>query len=213
MSLLNIVWSPDRVLVAVDTQVYAPLPSPDAPHDGPCEAQKMLHLPAAGTVLACRGSAAMLIFVSMDLMLKSTGKPATMDTLLKLLPGAAMVAHGFCLADAKKAGNMAHAQLGYEVALAGWSPSRSRMVALVVYLSGPGAAQQSCELDADMPTWLVPSWEDVPEPDPTSADQLMALARRQVARTRELGDRGFGGRLICADMTRERVDVRELGTL
>lgn len=212
LSVMNIVWSPGRVLVAVDTLVHAPLPVPGQTNDV-LEAHKMLHLPAAGAVIACRGNGGLLPYVVLDLLMKGIGRPATVDTLARLLPDAAAIGHRFCLEAAARSGASAHAVHAYEVALAGWSPTMGRMLVQVVYLSGLGAKQQLCELGAGLPVWLVPSWDDTPEPDPMTAEQLLNVARRQVARTRELGEAGFGGRLICADLTQERVDVRELGVL
>lgn len=217
MSILNIVWSPDRVLVAVDTAgaLRPELPAAAAQHAPAAsgDLSKLIYLSAPGAVLACRGSGGLLgLLATQILPLWCTG----FDDLAEALPGYARKAHQFIVQQAHAAGMPPRHLDEQEAALIGWSARRDRMVAIVASRENARLGFEVFDLADGCPEWIVPWWSTTEEPPrPTTDDGMMLLARRQLADAHALGHAkaGFGGRLVVADLTRKGASFRTLGTI
>ena len=82
MTIMNISWRPDLVLVGVDTRIEqmplhrghaAPLAPTGLGLDG--EAVKLVHLPGVGAVIAVRGHIALLHHISFAALTETVGAP------------------------------------------------------------------------------------------------------------------------------------------
>jgi hypothetical protein len=211
MTILNVAWQPDRVLIGVDT-IVSEASSQLRGTEG--ELTKMIYL-AQGVVMASRGPAHLLAAVGGASMLQALGAPphGCLDRLIATLPGSLA---GFgrlstmppptdarAARDVSRAGLMSHLE-EFEVAVAGWSKARGRVHAIVFWQASAAEGLQRTDLAEDMPSWLTP-WADPPEwpPEPEAprtVDEMHDLAARQVEITRGLGDTRFGGRSVVAEL-------------
>lgn len=215
MSILNVVWSPSRVMVAVDTDCAQTPGLPNllgpAPHGPVC---KMVTMPAFGAVLAARGPVAFLPAAVAGAMLCGAVEGGGFDSLLARLPVIADGAHASCVDAVKKGGGRAELVASYELTAVGWSDSRGRMAAVTHWRYSDGEGQQVFELDQDWPAALAPRFDHEWEHDPPRTSAAMfALARLQVEEARAKGPAGTGGHLLLATVTRDSTTVTDLGDL
>lgn len=221
MTILNIAWRPDRVLVGVDTKIeQMPLQPGSAVPQAPAglgldgEATKLVHLPACGAVLAVRGHIALLHHLCFAALSETVGAPrhGGLDLLLEKFGAIVRTASERVGQEARVAGVPTSVSSRYEVAIAGWSSARGQMCAVVAYQNSQRQGQTVCELDEALPTWFAP-WDDTPgwppeePPPPTTASEMHALAQVQVDVTRRLGCNGFGGRSLVAELALDRTEV------
>lgn len=215
MTILNVVWSSSRVVVAVDTNVAQAAGLPNlldgAPKGPLC---KLVPLPGLGVVLAARGSAAFLPMVVHGAMLASAGRGIDFDKLLDLMPGIVQASHQHCVETVLQSGVRLSEFMRYELAVVGWSASRGRMAALNFWQYSEEEGPQVFELDQDWPAVLAPrfdfEWEHDP---PRNSAAMFALAKLQVEEARTKGPAGTGGNLIVATVTRESVTIVDHGDL
>lgn len=212
---MNVVWAPTRVMVAVDTDCA---PTPGLPNllgpgtRGPvC---KMVTLPAFGAVLAARGPVSFLPTAVVGAMLGGAVEGGGFDGLLSRLPEIAKGAHASCVDTVKDVGGRVDLVANYELAAAGWSESRGRMVAVIHWHYSDEEGPQVFELDQDWPSALAPRFDHEWEHDPPrNSAAMFALAKQQVDEARTKGPAGTGGNLIIATLTRESVTVVDHGDL
>lgn len=226
MSILNATWERDRCLIAVDTFALATprLVADNArgnaaftPAAECGEAAKMIALPSLGGVLAIRGQAALLSVLSMSALLATIGADhaAGVDLLCRDLGECIHVAQARLTADATAAGADGRVFWEVDVVVAGWSRQRGQMVVSHFYREREGDPVMVYELDDELPTIQMPwadEWGPVPS-WPHAAPEMLELARKQVGQVNARGDKGFGGRLILAELSRDSACIRDLGPI
>lgn len=192
MSLLNVWVSPERALIAVDTDAI----TPDGQHFG---MSKLLVLPHAETVFAFRGDRRFMhdLFGRFYLARCDVDLDAIMSGMGEML---ASVILGL-----RQAGE---APLSYEVAVVGWSASEARV-------RGFWCTGRTDEDDWDLEEitsarvtpWRLPNLRMTP-----NVEGMRELAVQQAEWLRADGDAG-GGRLLVAQLTRREIIVRDEGAL
>jgi hypothetical protein len=215
VSILNIVWSPSRVTIAVDTNCEQTEGAPECPEGSPrgpvC---KLMPLPSFGAVVAGRGSAALVPHVALAAQLSTMGKGLDFDGLLQGLPALVQGVHASMCEDLRLNGLDPALIAKYEFAVAGWSAQRNCMAAISYWYYDEGEGFQTFELGPTWPAVLAPrfdfEWEHTPPRTPAA---MFSLAQLQVAEARTRGPRGTGGRLLIAELTKSSVSVTDHGEL
>lgn len=218
MSLLIFRVSGQQALVAVDTECLDVRPqlvgpgaaSIQAGHVGFGHCSKMIPLAHMGCVLAFRG----LMGFGHDIWARAnSGSYSDLDGLAgAMLDELALAAKLF---DEKmRAIGAPEAALPLqEVALIGWSEREQSMVGMLWCNSPETPRAFACE---DLESSVQPWWpdRDGDAPDPIDVSRIRSIAMTQVARVREM-DPGapIGGRLIVAELTRDRMSVWSPGAL
>lgn len=192
MSLLNVWVSPERAMVAVDTDGI----NPAGQHFG---MSKLLVLPHAEIVFAFRGDRRFMhdLFSRFYLAACDVDFDAVMAAMPQML---ASVILGFREASA--------APQPYEVAVVGWSASESR-------LRGFWCTGRTDEDDWDreeiegarITPWRLPNLKITP-----NVEGMQELGKQQATWLRADGDAG-GGRLLVAQLTRREIILRDEGVL
>lgn len=192
MSLLNAWVSPDRALVATDTDS---LTAADA-HYG---MSKILHLAHARTLFAGRGDRKFLwdIFARYYL---ADGE-VDFDSIIASFPDLLASA----ILGVRQGG---YAPFGYQFAVVGWSPAEGRMCGRW-YTGNTGQDGYDVdELGQRVAPWEIAEKARVPDSD----ENIQWLAKRQVAWLRSKGSAG-GGDLLIAEITRTQLALRNVGRI
>lgn len=190
MSILNVLVSPTRILVAVDSMVAG-----ERSQRG--EMSKMVPLVHLNAVIAMRGHQLFLA----NIYAGCNGCLGDLDALFASMLDRLQA----CYARQNPSDlrlTAAGEFMGEQVVVAGWSPARQRMVALDYRLDEPGG---EFKLRKEVDSWMLAPGDsfDSPPDRLVSAEDLAAIAAQQTrhALARDPAA-GFGGRLIVAEMLR-----------
>ncbi len=192
MSILNVVVTPDRIRVAVDT-IGA------NPQDGrQCEFSKMVPLVHLNAVVAMRGHSLFLSNVFQGCHGVLGDFDALVLDMIDRLNGC-YARHPAADLTLGPDGEF----MGEQVVIAGWSPARERMVAMDYRL---GALDGGFTLRKEIETWmLAPGGEGFTTPSAPhlTAAEIFEIASQQAQHALTAWPNGgFGGRLITCDLTR-----------
>lgn len=215
MSILNIVWNPSRVMVAVDTNCDQAEGAPALPDGAPVgPVCKLFPLPAFGAVLAGRGPVALTPLVTLAAVMTTAGQGIDFDGLVQRLPELIREVHGRLMQDLTTASHSPHFVEKFEFAAAGWSERRARMAAFSWWHYSADDGLQEFEIDSTWPAVIAPRfdypWEEDPPRTPAA---MLSLARIQAREAITRGPRGTGGRLLIAELTKASVSVTDYGEL
>ncbi|AWH48573.1 hypothetical protein C1925_05060 [Stenotrophomonas sp. SAU14A_NAIMI4_5] len=204
MSILNVLLSPDQLLVAVDTLAE------DSRTGAKSAGAKLLLIPQHNLVLASRGSAQFFLRIYELALQASFRADFTMEQLGREL---GLVIDRLWPAYEKAAleAGIAREMIGTELLLGGWSPQAGRLVATAYAKSG------SAE-----PTRVQPLTGGLASPgeplrgrrDSFAPEEVLAAGRIQAAwLNKQSGRPVAGGRLVAAILRQGEAVVRDLGKI
>lgn len=204
MSILNVILSPDKLLVAVDTLAV------DAMTAEHSSAAKLLLIPQYNLVMATRGSAQFFLRLYELSLQASFRADFSMEQLMAELGLVIEQLWPNYVAAADRAG-IPREQLHTEIVLGGWSPKNGRMMATAYAKSANGE-----------PVIVQPLEGGLASPgDPLRGETagfhhaaVLKAGRMQAAflNARE-GSAVAGGRLIVATLRPSASEVHDLGNL
>lgn len=204
MSILNVLLTPEKLLVAVDTLAT------DARTGEPSSAAKLLLIPQHNLVMATRGSAQFFLRLYELSLQASFRADFTMEQLMAELGLVIEKLWPDYVAAADRAG-IARDQLHTEIVLGGWSPKNGRMMATAYAKSANGEAVISQPLEGGLA-----SPGDPLRDRPANFDSASVLdaGRLQAAHVNaQLGRLAAGGKLFCATLTTRQAVISDLGDL
>lgn len=192
MSLLNAWVSPERALIAVDTDGI----TPGGPHFG---MSKLLPLVHAQTIFAGRGDRRFLwdLFSRYHLANADVDYDVIVDSLPQLLASV--------IAGLRQDG---HIPFGYQFAIVGWSPAQQRVCGRWYVGRTDEDGYDVDELGARVAPWQDTETARVPD----SKENIRWLTERQATWLRAEATAG-GGRLLVAEVAQHAMNVLELGEL
>ncbi len=194
MTILNVVASPSRVLVAVDTIIAAP-------NGVRCEQSKMVPLLHLNAVIAMRGHTLLLHNIYSGCF----GLFGDLDSLLRDMP--ARLQHCYERAPAADLETPGGEFMSEQVVVAGWSPARAQMVAMDYLLDRPGG---QFYLRKEIDSWCLAPKEGFAKPTAfwLGEEDLHTIAIAQANHALSVNpEGGFGGRLLVADLTRDSLAI------
>lgn len=204
MSILNVLLSPDHLVVAVDTLAE------DAHTGAHSAGAKLLLIPQHNLVLATRGSAQFFLRIYELALQASFRADFTMEQLsteLSLVIDQLWPNYEKAVAEA----GLPREQLGTELVLGGWSPKSGRMMATAY------AKSDSQRLTVVQPIMgqLASPGEPLREATPSMVQvDLMAHARLQAGYLNErMGRQVAGGRLLVGFLQKSQAVLKDLGTI
>lgn len=189
MSLLNVWVSPERALVAVDTDGM----TPGGPHFG---MSKLLPLVHAQTVFAGRGDRRFLwdLFSRYHLANADVDYDAIIDSLPQLLASV--------IAGLRQDG---YAPFDYQFAIVGWSPVQQRVSGRWYVGRTDDDGYDVDELGARVAPWQDTEAARVPD----SHQNIRWLAERQVSWLRAEGAAG-GGDLLVTEVSKDQLTIQRI---
>lgn len=204
MSILNVILSPEKLLVAVDTLAE------DAMTGEHSSAAKVLLIPQHNLVMATRGSAQFFLRLYELSLQASFRADFTMEQLMAELGLVIEQLWPNYVAAADRAG-IPRDQLHTEIVLGGWSPKNGRMMATAYAKSANGEPVIVQPLEGGLASPGDPlrgrpasfEMQAVLEAGRLQAEYLNHASGRQVA----------GGRLLAALLKRDHVHLQDLGNL
>jgi len=200
LSILNVLLSPDQLLVAVDTLAE------DTRTGAKSAGAKVLLIPQHNLALATRGSAQFFLRVYELALQASFRADFTMEQLGREL---GLVIDQLWPAYEKAApeAGIAPSMIGIELVLGGWSSQANRMVpmAYAKSVSGEPARRQPLEGGLASPGEPLRGRPDGFEPEAgrVQPSWLNNASGSQVA----------GGRLLCLSLSRLRANLADLGAI
>ncbi len=204
MSVLNVLLTPEKLLVAVDTLAE------DAMTGRPSSAAKVLLIPQHNLVMATRGSAQFFLRLYELSLQASFRADFTMEQLMAELGLVIEQLWPNYVAAADQAGIPRH-QLHTEIVLGGWSPKNGRMMATAYAKSANGEAVTVQPLEGGLASPGDPLRGRAASFDP---EAVLEAGRLQVEFLNGKAGRAVaGGRLISALLRHGAADLRDLGDL
>ncbi|WP_448134499.1 hypothetical protein [Stenotrophomonas rhizophila] len=203
-SILNVILSPDKLLVAVDTLAE------DAITAKPSSAAKMLLIPQHDLVMATRGSAQFFLRLYELSLQASFRADFTMEQLMAELGLVIEKLWPNYVAAADQAG-IPRDQLHTEIVLGGWSPKKGRMMATAYAKSADEAPVIVQPLEGGLA-----SPGDPLRGRPTSFEAMSVLAAGRLQAAYLNGKMGrvvAGGRLIAATLQHEQALIEDHGVI
>jgi len=204
MTILNVLLSPERLVVVVDTLVE------DAASGAPSVGAKALLLPQHNVVLAARGSARFLLQVY-QIILQAGYRPAFKleKALAELGPLIDKIWPAFEVASLKA--GVHPSRVGTELVLGGWSSVQGRMLATAYAKSTSMQPSIVQPLDGGMAS---PGEPLRGRADSLEAEDLLEAGRLQALYLNaQEGRRVAGGSLLMVDLTAGRSVISDLGKL
>lgn len=192
MSLLNVWVSPERALVAVDTDGV----TSEGEH---VEMSKLLVLAHANTVFGFRGDRRFMhdLFATYYLAAAAVDFDAIVAALPEMLASVILAFRAPSIAPQP-----------YQFAVVGWSPAEGRVCGRW-YTGNTGEDGYDVDgLGARVAPWHGTEAARVPD----SEDSIRWLAERQVRWLREEGTAG-GGNLLIAEVAKDDMTVRNVGAI
>lgn len=204
MSILNVLLSPDHLVVAVDTLAE------DAHTGAHSAGAKLLLIPQHNLVLATRGSAQFFLRIYELALQASFRADFTMEQLsteLGLVIDQLWPNYEKAVAEA----GLPRDQLGTELVLGGWSPKNGRMMATAYAKSD---SQRSTVVQPIVGQLASPG-EPLRAATPSMVQMdLTAHARLQAVYLNEqMGRQVAGGRLLVAFLQKSQAVVKDLGVI
>ena len=198
MTLLNVLLSSERALVAMDTRMQNTVTG------GHYYGSKMFPIVHANILIACRGE---LLFGALAFQWYWGRETCDFDSVVLDLPDALVeISKRFASIPGQYAG-------GNELIIVGWSEKERSM---------QGVACTRPDMDSPFSIARMETGQLAPAPTEdlrhiTCADQieyLTVIARAQTRQSKkDSPDSPIGGRLILADMTRDRMEIRPIADL
>ncbi|HHA2589853.1 TPA: hypothetical protein ACOEA0_000651 [Stenotrophomonas maltophilia] len=204
MSILNVLLSPDQLLVAVDTLAE------DSRTGAKSAGAKLLLIPQHNLVLASRGSAQFFLRVYELALQASFRADFTMEQLareLGLVIDQLWPAYERAALEAK----IAPSAIGTELVLGGWSPQANRMVATAYAKSVSEAPARVQPLLGGLAS---PGEPLRGGPDSFASEDVLAAGRIQAAWLNKASGRQVaGGRLLAAVLKKGESFIQDLGEI
>jgi len=204
MSILNVLLTPEKLLVAVDTLAE------DAMTGKPSSGAKLLLIPQHNVVMATRGSAQFFLRLYELSLQASFRADFTMEQLMAELGLVIEQLWPNYVAAADQAG-IPRDQLHTEIVLGGWSPKNGRMMATAYAKSANGEQVIAQALEGGLA-----SPGDPLRGKPASFDMAAVLEAgrlQAVYLNQALGRPVAGGRLLVADLTRDSMVLSNAGPI
>ncbi|WP_312738892.1 hypothetical protein [Stenotrophomonas sp.] len=204
MSILNVLLSPDQLLVAVDTL------ADDSRTGAKSVGAKLLLIPQHNLVLASRGSAQFFLRIYELALQASFRADFTMEQLGREL---GLVVDQLWPAYEKAAveAGIERSAIGTELVLGGWSPQASRMVATAYAKSVNQEPTRVQPLEGGLAS---PGEPLRGRPDSFAPEDLLAAGRIQAAwLNRSSGRQVAGGRLLTARLRPSSAVISDLGAV
>ncbi len=204
MSILNVLLSPDQLLVAVDTLAE------DSRTGAKSAGAKLLLIPQHNLVLASRGSAQFFLRIYELALQASFRADFTMEQLGREL---GLVVDQLWPAYEKAAveAGIERSAIGTELVLGGWSPQASRMVATAYAKSVSQEPTRVQPLEGGLAS---PGEPLRGRPDSFAPEDLLAAGRIQAAwLNRSSGRQVAGGRLLTARLRPSSAVISDLGAV
>ncbi|WP_102788520.1 hypothetical protein [Stenotrophomonas bentonitica] len=204
MSILNVLMTPERAFVAVDTLAQ------DAVSGEISEGAKLLLIPQHNIVVAGRGSGQFFLRIYQLCLEASFRKAFSIEQIMREV-GPVMDQLWPKYVQAAQDANMDLAQLQAEIVVVGWSKAQSRIVGTAYAKS---VVEQPTHIAALVGGIAAPGQPLRDLPDSFHPDAILAAGSRQAAYVNEEEGRHVaGGRLIAAFLQRGEALVRDLGTI
>ncbi len=202
MSILNVYLRRDAALVGVDTE--------GASLNGAFnQCSKMLPIPHASAVLACRGSSVILACTFVQMLITDCDD---FDALAARFPDAANRASKKLYGPLMRHIRKADFRMGDELVLIGYSPSRKRMRAIELLRDSGECAFKADETEGHYVTPWHPSLADMPYPVDLLSMGEMAQAQVNLIK-KENPKFAAGGNLLIAELFENRMTFRKLWAL
>lgn len=204
MSILNVLMTPERAFVAVDTLAQ------DAVSGEVSEGAKLLLIPQHNIVVAGRGSGQFFLRIYQLCLEASFRKAFSIEQIMREV-GPVMDQLWPNYVQAARDAKMDLAQLQAEIVVVGWSKAQDRIV-------GTAYAKSDVEHHARVAALVggiaAPGQPLRDLPDSFHPDAIVAAGRRQAEYVNaEEGRHVAGGRIIAAFLQRGEVIVRDLGAV
>ncbi len=204
MSILNVLLSPDQLLVAVDTLAE------DSRTGAKSAGAKLLLIPQHNLVLASRGSAQFFLRIYELALQASFRADFTMEQLgreLGLVIDQLWPAYERAALEAR----IAPSAIGTELVLGGWSPQANRMVATAYAKSVSEAPARVQPLLGGLAS---PGEPLRGRPDSFAPEDVLAAGRIQAAWLNRMSGREVaGGRLLAATLCPSGALISDLGVI
>lgn len=204
MSILNVLLSPDQLLVAVDTLAE------DSRTGSKSSGAKLLLIPQHNLILASRGSAQFFLRIYELALQASFRADFTMEQLgreLGLVIDQLWPAYERAALEA----GIAPSAIGTELVLGGWSPQADRMVATAYAKSVSEAPARVQPLLGGLAS---PGEPLRGRPDSFKPEDVLAAGRIQAAWLNRMSGREVaGGRLLAAELRQPCAVVSDLGAI
>lgn len=204
MSILNVLMTPDRAFIAVDTLAQ------DAVTGEKSEGAKLLLIPQHNIVVAGRGSGQFFLRLYHLCLEASFRRAFTIEQIMREA-GPVMDKLWPNYLDAARVAEMNLDQLQSEFVVVGWSQTQQRIVGSAYSKSDVGSPARVVELVGGIAAPGEPL-RDIP--DSFEPGAIRAAGARQVAYLNaEQGREVAGGRILAAFLSRGEVIVRDLGAI
>ncbi|CAN7324530.1 hypothetical protein LJR168_001769 [Pseudoxanthomonas sp. LjRoot168] len=205
MSILNVLFQdPQTAFVGVDSQVTT------IEGGGKfSDTNKLLLIPAAATIIACRGEQTLARWTMSELVRRTGGM--NFDDMPSIMPSVLETCHAEALRQAKAAGIKVD-RLDAELALVGYSEQAARVLCMhFTRQAGQAnfAAQRRDNGVLSPPLGKAPASQG---PDQFELQRCIASAQTAEWKAKCPAD-PIGGRLVVARVTKGEVTVRNLGTI
>lgn len=194
MSALNVFIDEKAALVGVDTLGIAPV-------IGRGEYLKMVSLHHVNAVIAMRGTE----FVFMALMPSVVGFTGTIEQLAEMLP---QIMEGV-VEHCRTQFNATDEQIGYDLALVGFSESQDKAVGYYFHLDEGGKGiPTTSNIHSGYRSPCLPEWRNELGSIPATREGMKALTKRQSELSEGISERfGVGGRLFIAEITKGKISI------
>lgn len=204
MSILNVLMTPERAFVAVDTLAQ------DAVSGETSEGAKLLLIPQHNIVVAARGSGQFFLRVYQLCLEASFRKAFRIEQIMREV-GPVMDQLWPRYVQAIRDAKMDLGQLQSEIVVVGWSNAQSRIVGTAYAKSVVEQPTRVAQLVGGI---AAPGQPLRDLPDSFHPDAILAAGRRQAEYVNaEEGRHVAGGRIIAAFLERGETVVRDLGQL
>jgi hypothetical protein len=202
LSILNVLLSPDQLLVAVDTLAE------DTRTAAKSAGAKALLIPQHNLVLATRGSARFFLLIYELALQASFRADFTMEQLgreLGLVVDQLWPAYEKAAQDA----GIGRSEMGTELVLGGWSPQANRMVATAYAKSVSEEPTRVQRLEGGLAS---PGEPLRGRPDSFAPEDVLTAGRIQAAWLNKVSGRQVaGGRLLATVLRKGESFIRDLG--
>ncbi|MBT8766868.1 hypothetical protein [Metapseudomonas boanensis] len=192
MSILNVFVTPEAGLIGVDTESTLP--------DGTIqEFGKMIVAPAAGAVVAFRGTDYVVMAASNSIVCFG----GSLEAMAEALPDHLRRSVDFC----REHYQAPEEALGLELALVGYSQVEGCVVG---HLFRRAIGSEEIQVDRIPIRYRAPFWDDLPNDIPADRPGMMTLAQHQSRLARErMPELAAGGRFLIAEVRRDSITIEK----
>lgn len=205
MSILNVLFQdPQTAFVGVDSQVTT-IENVTQFSD----TNKLILIPAAATIIACRGEQTLARWTMSELVRRTGGQD--FDEMLSIMPSVLETCHAEALRQAQAVG-IKISGLDAELALVGYSEQATRVLCMHFTRSDRQAHFSALRRDTGVLSPPVSNALANPSSDPFELQRNIAGAQTAEWKAKSPAD-PIGGRLVVARVTKHEVIVRNLGAI